>query len=127
MDVNNPGGGTGGGGADLTLEAEHFVGADGEPAFENGYKNTGDVFQHLSFYKDPLGIVHVQGTIESGSPESTVFALPTGYRPAGRQGSACLDGTGGEYGRIQWRETGEVFVVSYSTFIYICSVSFRAA
>jgi len=41
------------------------------------------VDEALSFYKDPWGIVHIQGnTSHSGASSNTVFTLPAGYRPA---------------------------------------------
>lgn len=33
------------------------------------------------YYRDPYGVVHLQGVITGGSIGTTIFTLPTGYRP----------------------------------------------
>jgi len=68
-------------------EATHFIGAPGEPAFENGSGNLPQLSAiHLNpagFYKDHEGIVHLQGVAKAGNSETpTVFTLPPGFRPA---------------------------------------------
>lgn len=68
-------------------ESRHVVGAAGEPAYQNGWATDGGL-RAAGFYKDPFGIVHVDGaitggTISAGFPgTNTVFTLPVGYRPA---------------------------------------------
>ena len=34
------------------------------------------------YWKDPTGVVHLTGTIDSGTADSDAFTLPAGYRPA---------------------------------------------
>ena len=69
-------------------EPTHFVGAPGEPAFENGSHNipaTGPIpLTPVGFYKDHEGIVHLQGVAEvgTGGTIDTLFTLPPGFRPA---------------------------------------------
>jgi hypothetical protein len=69
-------------------EATHFVGAPGEPAFENGATNFGVSgplrLNNVGFYKDHEGIVHLEGIAKTGSatPLPYLFTLPPGYRPA---------------------------------------------
>src|SRR5262245_7495941 len=66
-------------------EGWHVVGAPGEPAFENSWKNAPPsgplVFENAGFYKDHEGIVHLKGVVQGGSP-AIIFHLPAGYRPA---------------------------------------------
>jgi hypothetical protein len=70
-------------GVSITVEAKHFVGAEGEPAFQNGYGNTNDVgYAGLNFWKDPFGVVHLEGLINCGSTMHAIFILPTSYRPS---------------------------------------------
>lgn len=66
---------------DLTPEDWHAVGAVGEPAFQNGWVNYGDIWSTCEFYKDQIGIVHVKGLVKSGTINSVIFTLPVGYRP----------------------------------------------
>ena len=67
--------------ASSDVEPFHEVGAPGEPLFQNGWSNFGSEVATAAFYKDPLGVVHLRGTL-AGSPDGTVaFTLPPGYRP----------------------------------------------
>src|SRR5258708_7048681 len=65
--------------------AVKVVGGAGAPAYQGAWAaafDGGD--EGVSFYKDPFGIVHLQGsTYNAGSATGTIFTLPAGYRPAG--------------------------------------------
>jgi hypothetical protein len=90
-------------------EAMHFVGAPGEPAFEDGSSNAtapGFSLQPVSFYKDHEGIVHLEGIAKAGKGPSSftkVFTLPVGFRPpngvlqiydlGGTEGAAVIAGS----------------------------------
>jgi len=63
-------------------EAIHLVGEAGEPEFENSASNSGQETVHAGFYKDSLGIVHLQGTVEAPTTGQPVFTLPPGFRPS---------------------------------------------
>ena len=69
-----------------TVESEPFriVGAPGEPPFQNGWENNNVAGNApVAFYKDPIGVVHLQGDAENtATGQSTVFTLPPGYRPS---------------------------------------------
>jgi hypothetical protein len=71
------------------LEAVHFVGAPGEPGFENGSTNFGTegpfTYAPVGFYKDHEGIVHLEGfaKVDAGPSFVAVFTLPPGFRPPG--------------------------------------------
>jgi hypothetical protein len=80
-----PRGETGPTGSVAAPEAFREVGTPGSPAFENGWKNYDDShYDTAAFYKDPLGVVHLKGTVGGGPPStsSIIFTLPVGYRPA---------------------------------------------
>ena len=65
------------------LGSYHLVGTSAVP-FQNGWVNNtvlGNV--PARFYKDPYGIVHLEGVIKDGA-SSFVFTLPPGFRPAFR-------------------------------------------
>jgi hypothetical protein len=62
-------------------EAVHLVGAAGEPAFAAGASNTSSGTAPVGFYKDPFGIVHLQGSVNTGDAAALIFTLPAGYRP----------------------------------------------
>ena len=107
------------GSAELTnLEAPHLVGSAGEPAFGDGgegdclWRNVHPPLDGItglnpvSFYKDPLGIVHLEGLAiaadgsggdamcggADGITDSIAFTLPPAYRP---QTSGQYDAPGG--------------------------------
>jgi hypothetical protein len=69
-------------------EATHFVGAPGEPGFNDGSHNVPGVesvkLAPVGFYKDHEGIVHLTGLAIGGNSATinSVFTLPPGYRPA---------------------------------------------
>jgi hypothetical protein len=63
-------------------EPVHLIGAPGEPEFVNEWKNTGVDTSRAGFFRDPLGFVHLEGTIDTGSNGDTAFELPEGYRPS---------------------------------------------
>jgi len=67
----------------LTSEPYRAVGTPGQPGFQNGWDNyTGQPnFATAAFYKDPLGVVHLRGSVDGGT-NGTIFTLPPGYRPA---------------------------------------------
>jgi hypothetical protein len=70
------------GGASVTMEPWHNVGAAGEPAFATGWANYGGSFQTVGFRKDPLGIVRLRGLANMAAGGTTlIFTLPVGYRP----------------------------------------------
>jgi hypothetical protein len=64
-------------------EPWHEVGAPGEPAFLNGWGNTGFLTPTAAFYKDQLGIVHLRGEVKAppANSDTLVFKLPPGFRP----------------------------------------------
>jgi hypothetical protein len=69
-------------------EPFHEVGAPGEPAFENGWKNRSSdtplyTLETAGFYKDREGVVHLKGILDTeDATGAVIFRLPPGYRPA---------------------------------------------
>ena len=45
----------------------HYVGAVGEPAFQNGWGNLSSFNHKTTFYKDREGVVHFTGTVTGGT------------------------------------------------------------
>ena len=60
-------------------EPVHLVGAPGEPPFETGASNTPGPVHPAGFYKDGLGRVHLEGTVNQAVGDD-IFRLPAGYR-----------------------------------------------
>jgi len=61
-------------------EPVHLIGTTGEPPFQSGSAAGGDLLPP-GFWRDPIGDVHLQGSVASAA--GTIFTLPAGYRPAG--------------------------------------------
>jgi len=63
-------------------EPWHFVGAAGEPAFQNSWVNSdADGSRPVRFRKDAVGGVHIVGLCKNGTLDTAIFTLPVGYRP----------------------------------------------
>ena len=62
-------------------EPWHYVGATGEPAFQNSWANSPGM-PALAFRIRETGIVDLQGVLVDGADSTTVFTLPEGYRPS---------------------------------------------
>jgi hypothetical protein len=91
-------------------EPYHVVGGAGEPGFLNGWVPFGPGSSKPGFYKDPLGVIHLEGTLASGTANNGVtgnmFILPVGYRPAAGQQFTGGDATGS--GQVAVTSAGEV-------------------
>lgn len=114
------------------IEARHYVGNPGEPAFQNGWVNYGGVFQPVTFYKDSMGIVHLEGTIQNNSAPSfgsTIFTLPSGYIPKGQMLVSAGIMSGNGYATIYIQADGQVRYgngwVSSATVFGLDSVTFK--
>jgi hypothetical protein len=89
-------------------EPYHEVGAPGEPAFQNGWVNAGTSFSTAAFYKDPLGVVHLKGTIFRNPGGPVAFTLPPGYRPSKILGMPMADTDGSGSGDLIIQSDGDV-------------------
>jgi hypothetical protein len=76
----------------MIQEDVRFVGAAGQPAFENGWVNVGG--QQAFFWMDSFGVVRLEGQVDSGTA-STIFTLPPGYLPFQTASFLAGDGAGG--------------------------------
>ena len=126
-----------------TLEAAeewHEVGDQNEPPFvasEAGGCRLGSIWYNLgfgtntaAFYKDPLGRVHLRGTVkEDGQCPGevhTIFVLPVGYRPAVIEIHAVVSNDA--FGRATIHPDGQVRPdVGSGASFSLDGISFRAA
>jgi hypothetical protein len=62
-----------------------FCGSSNGPPLRIFWRNYGDPFETVRFFRDPVGMVHLEGLVQwaeiSFNP-TKIFLLPTGYRPA---------------------------------------------
>ena len=93
------------------LEAPNVVGGADQPAFQNGWLNYDTTtYRGARFWKDTTGVVHIEGLVKSGTPNSVIFTLPAGYRPGSGLVFAVDSNSG--HSRIDVAPTGEVKQVS---------------
>lgn len=87
-----------------TRDGVNYVGTAGQPAFSSGWNIRGAPFQQLWFTMMGLnndgpagsgGIVKVSGslTVPAAAAGTTIFTLPTGYRPANSQSFVGVNNT----------------------------------
>jgi hypothetical protein len=50
--------------------------------WENSMPIVGGHPEPVGFYKDKEGVVHLRGEVSGGSPNTVIFRLPPGFRPA---------------------------------------------
>lgn len=80
--------------ASRTSEAYREIGTSGQPQLQNGWANVGAGNSTAAFYRDPLGLVHLKGTLETNNDNSVAFTLPSGYRPSRTLNMPAFPGTG---------------------------------
>jgi hypothetical protein len=101
------------------------VGAAGAPPYQGTWgAGAGDA---ASFYKDPWGIVHLQGNVSnsSGSTSGTIFTLPPGDRPAGFLYFSAYGG-GASAAYVLVGSNGDVQAWIPQSYIGLSNISFRA-
>lgn len=107
------------------VEPWRNVGDSGEPAFLNSWVNFSAGYEVASFYKDPFDVVHIRGLVKSGTINTTIFILPTGYRPANKLLFAAIDGLNSAV-RLEVASDGSVVApASTSTAFQSITCSFR--
>ena len=126
----------------VTGEQWRIVGATGQPVFTSPwrhYQGGGTAYGTVRFYKDYLGIVHLDGLAETtGTPGSNlIFSLPAGYRPSQVQLVEARGAPGATEAATRLdiiASTGQIQVVTpaYSGFtagswVSLANISFRAA
>jgi hypothetical protein len=125
----------GGSGTPLALDAMHYVGGSGEPAFTGTWVNFDNsaavpgtsTQRSASFRKGPDGRVQLHGVVKSGANNTSVFTLPVGYRPT--KDRNYLVQSSGAPAVIAVNPSGTVTAVNLTgsavtTFVYLDSVEF---
>ena len=121
-------------------EAVRLIGAANQPAFTATCGGgSSPCWQKLAaanpndpgFWRDPYGVVHLQGVVESlaSSNNTVMFVLPAGYR-SGHYNYFAIWGQGGAT-KLSIDDVGEVFPTSLnaglSEYFSLDGVSFRCA
>lgn len=92
---------------------------------QNGWSNFGSGYQAARFFKDELGVVHLEGLVAGGSLGAAVFTLPAGYRPSAHLILPVANAN--YYGEVTINSSGQV--VSWgggnSNWLSLSGISFR--
>jgi hypothetical protein len=107
--------------ASSQVEPFREVGSAGQPPFQNGWHNDAVTETTAAFYKDPFGIVHLKGIVTGGATGTTIFTLPSDYRPTK---SGCFGGLLNEYDCVV--SDGDVNLVVGSGTTSLDGITFRA-
>jgi hypothetical protein len=95
-------------------------------AFLNNWHNYGFGWNDAGYYKDDMGIVHLKGLVAGGLANTTIFALPAGYRPSAQQLFVCSTNPN-VAGRVDVTTAGGVTVVrGDSGWVSLDGLTFRA-
>lgn len=94
------------------------------------WSNYGSGFQEAGFFKDALGLVHLQGSIAGNSGHGTIFVLPAGYRPAKTRLFGTFDNNSpNSFGYVKVHPDGRVTYKdaagTTSTYLSLDGISFR--
>lgn len=96
------------------------------PTLLNSWVNFGAGYSSAGYWKDTLGVVHLQGLMKSGTVGAAAFTLPVGYRPAAECYFACHSNSLFAFAFVN--SSGSVVLASGSNASFsIDGISFRAA
>lgn len=108
-----------------SVESWRLVGASGNAVFENSWVNYGGTNAAAAYYKDPFGRVHLKGLVKSGALNTTIFTLPTGYRPQEVEHFSVV--ANGAFGQVVVQPDGTVQQqVGSNGYVSLASISYRA-
>lgn len=109
----------------MKIETPNVVGGTGQPAFENSWVNYDTLtFYGARFWKDPMGLVRIEGLIKSGTIPAAAFTLPVGYRPSNGHLFAVI--SNGAIGRVDVAPTGQVVVqAGNNAYVSLAGIAFK--
>jgi hypothetical protein len=80
--------------------------------FQNSWVNYGGVFETAAYTRNSLGEVRLRGMVRSGTVNTAIFTLPSGFRPALQKVFVVM--SNGAIGRVDVRTNGEVVLLTGS-------------
>jgi hypothetical protein len=95
------------------------------PTLAGAWVNTGGASTTAGYIKDPIGFVHLRGTVKTGA--GAIFTLPTGYRPSATVEYAVPGD--GAYAQVSVTSAGVVTQVVGTAVLGLSldSITFKAA
>ena len=106
------------------VEHDHLVGSSGEVPFAGTWVNFGGSNEPARYWKDYTGIVHLGGIVKSGTIGTTIFTLPSGYRP--QYAMIYAVASNNAYGTLTVNPDGTVVASTGSaTYFSLSGITFR--
>lgn len=65
-------------------------------------------FPAANYFKDSMGVVHLQGALQGGTVDAVAFTLPEGYRPQPNNQGVFAVCSNGAYGQVKVQDNGDV-------------------
>ena len=108
-------------------ETMFYVGRTGNAPFLNSWVNYDAVnFQSAAYWKDAVGMVHLQGLIKNGTLSAAAFTLPKSYRPINYAHFVVLSNA--SFGGCRVTGAGDVLPVEGSNaWFSLDGISFKAS
>ena len=101
------------------------VGPWAAPTLTNGWVNFGAGYSPAGYFKDPWGVVHLRGMVNSGAINSAVFTLPAGYFPGYAERHAIT--SNGVFGAVEISTGGAVVpITGTNSNLTLDGITFRA-
>lgn len=98
------------------------------PTLLNSWVNNGSGTTNAGYWKDADGIVHLQGTIKSGTIGAIAFTMPSGYYPNSSASMSFPANSNGAFGHVVISSSGDVYPMSGSALQFsLDGITFRAA
>lgn len=94
------------------------------PTFENSWVNFGGGNTNAGYWKDKQGMVHLQGMVKSGTINTTIFTLPSEYRPSTNK-YFTVNSNNAFGSVIVWSDGRVVPNVGSNVFVSLEGISFR--
>jgi hypothetical protein len=95
--------------------------------YENGWASypKADGFGLARYYKDTVGIVHLEGVIYGGGGNNYAFRLPKGYRPLVTHAFVVAATTGNSFVDVDVYPSGKVLINGLGDPASLDGISFR--
>lgn len=104
------------------------VDATQKPSYQNGWVDHGAGSEPGGYYKDPFGRVHLSGLVGAGTALTTIFTLPSGFRPSATLSFVVLTGTPNQLGVVDVHADGQVaHAYGAADYTQLNGISFRSA
>ncbi|MGO8961114.1 MAG: hypothetical protein ACLQFR_27660 [Streptosporangiaceae bacterium] len=104
----------------------YYVGTKSVPflnGWTNYFKSAG--YARVRYYKDVVGVVHLEGVMYGGGGNNFAFRLPSGFRPQVNHAFIVAASTGSSFDDVDVYANGNVFINGTGDPCSLDGISFR--